>query len=67
MTDAPDNPAVQHYSTDAPICPYCHEKQSHDGGYWYDEMRCEAECGHCDKTFAVSVYTSTSWTTEAKP
>ncbi|MBJ6120894.1 hypothetical protein [Sphingomonas mollis] len=50
------------YSTDAPECPYCGYKQSHDGGYLYDEDLTEIDCGSCDRTFNVEVYVSTSWT-----
>jgi len=54
------------FNTDAPGCPYCGHKQSHDGGYFYNEDLTETECDHCQKTFDVEVYHSTSWTCTAR-
>lgn len=54
------------YSTDAPMCPYCGHKQSHDGGHYYSEDLTEDQCGICDKTFGIEVYHSTSWTCTPK-
>ena len=54
------------FSTDAPECPYCHKKQSHDGGFFYDEDLTECECDHCGKEFSVEVFTQTSWTCTQK-
>lgn len=54
------------FSTDGPICPYCNHKHRPEEPIYYDEDVTELECGQCDRTFAVTIYTSTSWTTEAK-
>ncbi len=56
-----------HYSTQGPICPYClHQAAADEPGY-YDESASTDECGSCGKTYSMSVYISTSWTTEALP
>lgn len=52
-----------HYSTDAPVCPYCDHSQGHDGGFFYDEDLTEHDCDHCGEKFNIEVYHSTSWTT----
>jgi len=54
--------AGETYSKAAPECPYCGYVHKHDGGYFYDEDLTEFACESCDRTFDVSVYTSTSWT-----
>jgi transposase-like protein len=56
----------EHYSTHAPVCPYCDYKHEHDDGYFYDEGLTEYQCERCDKVFNLSVYTLTSWTTTVR-
>ena len=54
---------LERYSTDGPICPYCEHKESPDEDFYFNERWTEHECGECEKTYNVSVYHSTSWTT----
>ena len=51
------------YSTEGPQCPYCKRQYTADEPGYYDVMNYTSEdCDNCGKTFAVSVYTDTSWT-----
>lgn len=54
------------YSTDGPVCPHCEHEHNPDEAFYYDESRTELECEECEATFAVRVYTSTSWATSPK-
>jgi transposase-like protein len=54
--------AEETYRNDAPECPYCGYVHRHDGGEFYNEDLTEYDCESCDRTFDVSVHTSTSWT-----
>lgn len=49
------------FASDAPECPYCERKQSHDGGYFYNEDLTEAVCDHCWKVFEIEVSHLTYW------
>lgn len=56
------------YSTDGPICPHCGRQYCADEGHYFDEQNyTEQECDECGTTFAVRVYTSTSWTCAPMP
>jgi len=59
--------AEEIYDSTAPVCPHCGHRQEHDGGFFYDEDLTKCQCEHCDKTFGVIVYVSTSWTTFKEP
>ena len=54
------------YSNSGPVCPHCKHEHSPDEAFYFDESTDEMECEACAKTFAVSIYTSTSWTTSPK-
>lgn len=53
----------EEYSTYGPICPYCEHQHRADDPVYFDERTTEMQCDHCEKEFAVRIYTSTSWTT----
>lgn len=59
--------AESHYSTTGPICPYCGHQHRADEPFYFDESNCDMECESCDRSFAMSIYHSTSWTTEERP
>jgi len=50
------------YSRDAPECPYCGYKQTHDADSFYDEDLTEIYCGSCGQIFDVVVDHRTTWT-----
>jgi ribosomal protein L37AE/L43A len=55
------------YSDKGPQCPYCGNQFTADDSFYYDESKyTEEECPSCEKTFDVSVYTSTTWTCTAR-
>lgn len=57
---------IDTYSRDGAVCPHCGHLNKANGDNWslYSEEIDEWDCGHCSKTFAVTVFTSYSWTTE---
>lgn len=51
------------YSTDGPVCPHCRRQYTPDEPHYFDEKGyTKEECDGCGKTFAVEVFTQTSWT-----
>lgn len=56
----------EQYSDEGPICPYCLRQFTADDSSYYNDNLTELDCDDCERTFCVSVYTSTSWTTNAK-
>ena len=55
-------PADETYSTEGPQCPHCGRQFTADEpGFFADDYDKE-DCDECGKSFAVSVYTNTSWT-----
>jgi hypothetical protein len=55
------------FSSEGPICPHCRRQYTADESFYYDEIQfTEMTCDECDKTFSVSVCTTTTWTCEPK-
>ncbi len=58
--------ATRTYSHEGPECPHCGRKWvPDDPGYYDADNYTEQKCDECEKTFAVEVYHSTSWTCDA--
>lgn len=54
------------YSTIGPICPECGHKHRADEPFYFDEDMVVMDCEHCERDFAVQVFTQTSWTCEPR-
>lgn len=54
------------FSEEGPLCPYCGRQYTADDSWFYDERLVEMECDGCEKTFTVSVCTTTTWTCDVK-
>ena len=50
------------FSSEGPICPHCGRKYTADEPWFYDDRLTEMECDECGETFAVEVFTQTTWT-----
>lgn len=57
---------METYETAGPKCPYCGHLHRDLEDFMYDESLTKMDCEHCDKTFNVRAYTSTSWTCTAR-
>lgn len=57
---------MSEYSTDGPICPYCGFEHTPDDPDYYNDSNTSFECGECEKSFAVMIDHTTSWTTSRR-
>ena len=57
---------VDSYSTIGPICPHCDHQHRADEAFYFDESMTAMDCDHCERDFAVRVYTQTSWTAKKR-